>query len=49
MQKMQGGVKAKLGAKLNYLRKIKGLCPEGQELVYMKEGGRMCPKCMQKA
>lgn len=49
MQRMQGGVKAQLGAKLSYIRKIKGLCPEGQELVYMKEGGRMCTKCMQKA
>lgn len=49
MQKMQGGVKAKLGAKLNYIRKIKGNCPEGEELVYMKEGGRVCAKCMRKA
>ena len=28
MQKMQGGVKAKLGAKLDYIRKIKVLCAE---------------------
>ena len=47
--KQQSGIKAQLGAKLNYIRKIKGLCPEGQELVYMKEGGRMCARCMQKA
>lgn len=49
MQKMQGGVKAKLGAKLDYIRKIKGLCPEGEELVYMKQGGRVCPVCQKKA
>lgn len=48
MQKMQGGVKAALGAKLNYIRKIKGLCPEGEELVYMKQGGRVCPVCQKK-
>ena len=49
MQKMQGGVKAKLGAKLDYINKLKGNCPEGEELVYMKEGGRVCPKCVKKA
>lgn len=49
MQKMQGGVKAALGAKLNYLHKLKGNCPDGYEMVYMKEGGRFCPKCMEKA
>lgn len=49
MQKMQGGVKAALGAKLNYIHKLKGNCPDGYEMVYMKEGGRFCPKCMQKA
>lgn len=48
MQKMQGGIKAKLGAKLNYARKIKGLCPEGEELVYMKQGGSACPVCQKK-
>ena len=49
MQKMQGGVKAALGAKLNYINKLKGNCPEGEELVYMKQGGRMCPVCQKKA
>ena len=49
MQKMQGGVKAALGAKLNYINKLKGNCPEGEELVYMKRGGRMCPVCQKKA
>lgn len=48
MQKMQGGVKAKLGTKLNYIRKIKGLCADDEELVYMKQGGRVCPVCQKK-
>ena len=49
MQKMQGGVKAALGAKLNYIHKLKGNCPDGYEMVYMKEGGRVCPVCQKKA
>ena len=48
LQEMQGTQKARLGAKLNYLRSIKGSCPEGQELVYFREGGRVCKKCIQK-
>ena len=49
-QQQQAGAKvAALGSKLNYIRKIKGLCPEGEELVYMKEGGRVCPVCQKKA
>ena len=48
-QQQQAGAKvAALGAKLNYIRKIKGLCPEGEELVYMKQGGRVCPVCQKK-
>lgn len=54
MQKMQGGqgVKAALGAKLNYIRKIKGMCPDGQETYFFKEGGSVksgCKPCMAKA
>ena len=49
MQKMQGGVKAALGAKLNYIHKLKGNCPDGYEMVYMKEGGRFCQVCQKKA
>ena len=48
IQKLQGSTKAKLGAKLNYIKRLKGECPEGQELVYMKRGGRMCPVCVNK-
>lgn len=46
---MQGSQKAKLGTKLNYIHKLKGNCPEGEELVYMKQGGRVCPVCQKKA
>ena len=49
-QQQQAGAKvAALGSKLNYIKKIKGLCPEGEELVYMKQGGRVCPVCQKKA
>lgn len=49
MQKMQGTPSRKLGGHLAYLNKLKGNCPEGEEMVYMKEGGRVCPKCVKKA
>ena len=45
MQKMQGGTMARLGAKLEYYKKLKGVCPEGEELVYFKQGGRICKAC----
>lgn len=48
-QQQSAGVKAKLGSKLNYINKLKGNCPEGEELVYMKQGGRVCPACQKKA
>lgn len=38
----QQGVKAQLGAKLAYINKLKGICPEGSEKVYLKNGGCMC-------
>ena len=41
-------VSARLGAKLNYIRDIKGGCPEGQEVVYFKKGGLVCKKCVEK-
>lgn len=55
-QAMQGGQQAapqqapaaKNGAKLNYLKQLKGKCPEGEELVYMKKGGVVCPVCQKK-
>ena len=42
-------VMARLGAKLNYIRTIRGGCPEGQQLVYFKQGGRVCKKCVEAA
>ena len=37
---------AKFGAKLEYIKQLKGKCPEGTKLTYFKEGGRICKKCM---
>lgn len=37
---------AKFGAKLNYIRQLKGRCPEGYEMQYYKEGGQLCKRCM---
>jgi hypothetical protein len=48
-QQPQGPVAAKFGAKLNYIRTIRGGCPEGQQLVYFKQGGRVCKKCVEAA
>ena len=52
MQKMQGGVKAALGAKLTYINKLKGNCPDGTESYYFRDGGSIkkgCKPCMEKA
>lgn len=38
---------AKFGAKLNYIRRLNGQCPQGMEMHYYKQGGRLCKKCMQ--
>ena len=48
IQKMQGGVMAKLGAKLQYYKKLKGICPEGYEMTYFKVGGKICKSCQKK-
>lgn len=46
IQQAQGATpSARLGAKLTYLQKLKGICPEGQELIYFKAGGRICKAC----
>lgn len=39
---------AKFGAKLNYIRQLRGQCPEGYELQYYKKGGNLCKKCQRK-
>lgn len=38
--------KAKYGAKLNYIKQLKGICPEGFEMAYFKAGGKVCSKCV---
>lgn len=48
-QMQQGQVQAaKFGAKLDYTRQLRGLCPEGYEMQYFKSGGRLCKKCIAK-
>lgn len=39
---------AKKGAKLQYLKYLTGICPEGTEVSYHKVGGVLCKKCVQK-
>lgn len=39
---------AKFGAKLNYIRQLNGKCPDGYEMQYFKQGGRVCKKCVAK-
>ena len=57
MNQMQGGapeqgggapVAARNGAKLNYIKKLKGECPDGYEMKYFKAGGKVCKKCQKK-
>jgi hypothetical protein len=47
---MQGGApqSARNGAKLNYIKRLKGECPEGYEMAYFKAGGKVCKKCQKK-
>ena len=35
----------KLGAKINYIKSLRGQCPDGYEMKYFKKGGRFCKKC----
>lgn len=39
---------ARRGAKLNYLMKLKGICPAGYETRYYKTGGTICQACVKK-
>lgn len=38
----------KKGSKLNYIKHLKGICPEGYEIEYYKNGGNLCTKCKKK-
>ncbi len=49
MQRWEGTPSRKLGGHLAYLNKLKGNCPDGEEMIYMKNGNKLCPKCMKKA
>lgn len=40
--------KARLGAKLNYIKQSIGECPEGEEVIYFKKGGEICKMCSSK-
>jgi hypothetical protein len=48
IQKLAGARKAAHGAKLNYFRKLKNQCPEGEELYYYKKGGSVGCGCKKK-
>lgn len=45
VQQMKGSRKARLGAKLDYIKQSIGECPKGQEVVYFKKGGDICKVC----
>lgn len=50
MQMMRQQVAArKFGGMLNYVGKLRGVCPEGYEMQFFKQGGQICKKCVQKA
>lgn len=40
---------ARHGAKLNYLRMLRGECPHGTHKQFFKAGGRICKKCVEDA
>jgi hypothetical protein len=43
---------AKLGAKLDYVKSLRGQCPSGYEVTYFSKGGNLvkgCQKCQQGA
>ena len=48
LQEMQGARKARLGAKLNYIRSLKGNAPEGMDIEYYKCGGQVKKKFVKK-
>lgn len=48
LQEMQGARKARLGAKLNYIRSLKNNAPEGMDVEYYKCGGQVKKKFVKK-
>lgn len=47
-KEMESVQKAQKGAKLNYIKSLKGDCPDGEEVVYFKKGGMLCKTCEKK-
>lgn len=49
-QQIQGqqAKKAANGAKLNYIKFLRGKCPDGYEMQYFKKGGQLCKECRKK-
>lgn len=43
--KQQQAQMAEKGAKLQFIKSLRGICPEGEQLTYMLKGGVMCPVC----
>lgn len=39
-------IRARLGAKLQYVHSLNGNCPDGYSLQMFKAGGRICKKCI---
>lgn len=39
---------AKFGAKLNYIKSLRGQCPDGYEAKFLKKGGTVCKECVKK-
>ena len=48
IQQLAGARKAAHGAKLQYIKKLKNQCPEGEELYYYKKGGSVGCGCKKK-
>lgn len=40
---------SKNGSKLQYIQRLRGKCPEGYEMSFFKNGGKVCGKCMKVA
>ena len=48
VNKQQKTTKAMNGTKLNYIKELKGICPEGYEVEYFAAGGHICSRCARK-
>lgn len=49
MMQQQQVAARKFGGMLNYVGKLRGICPEGYEMQFFKQGGQICKKCVQRA